>query len=159
VKGEALQRENRGCFMTASRVLIPKRIKDQKGATIVEFAIVALLFFTLLFGIIEFGILLFNQQVVTNAGREGARYGIVTRPADYKITADSIILKVKTFAEDYIVSFGDENFVVNAQFDSGLQYCEQFQDVLTVNVTYEYEFLFLPFAKKTLGTRAIMICE
>jgi competence protein ComGC len=159
VKGEELERGNRGCFMTTYRVLIPKRIRDQKGATIVEFAIVALLFFTLLFGIIEFGILLFNQQVVTNAGREGARFGIVARSDGYKVQRNSIIQLVTDYAEDSIVSFGDKNFVVDPQFDSGLPYCQKFQDVLTVGVTYEYSFLFLPFAKKTLGTKAIMICE
>jgi Flp pilus assembly protein TadG len=133
----------------------------------VEFSIVALLFFTLIFGIIDFGLLLFNQQVITNAGREGARYGVVARPDDYKVYAVSddtdeklsIIEKVKEYAENKIVSFGVKNFTVEANFKSGLPFCEKFRDELTVDVTYDYSFLFLPFAPKTLGTRAIMICE
>ncbi len=40
----------------------------------VEFAIVAPLLFVLLFGIIEFGVMLYDQAVITNASREGARY-------------------------------------------------------------------------------------
>jgi hypothetical protein len=38
----------------------------------------------------KFGLLIYNQQVVTNAGREGARHGIVARPDDYKITKNNI---------------------------------------------------------------------
>ena len=124
----------------------------------VEFAIAGLLFFTVLFGIIEFGLLMYNQQVITNAGREGARLGIVARPDGYKVTTASIEQEAKRF-ENFIVSFGDKNFTVDSTFTSGMSYCDQFRDVLTVNVTYDYSFLFLPFSQKTLGTRAIMICE
>lgn len=54
-------------------------IKNQDGATIVEFAIIAPLLFLLIFGIIEFSLLLFNKHVITNSSREGARAGIVAR--------------------------------------------------------------------------------
>jgi competence protein ComGC len=136
-----------------------KKLKNENGATMVEFAIVAFLFFTLVFGIIEFGLLLFNQQVITNAGREGARSGIVARPYEYKVNKESITQVVKYYAEDHIVSFSDKNFNVDASFKLGGDYCTEFQDILTVDVTYEYSFFFLPFTKKTLGTKAVMICE
>ena len=145
--------------MTPSRPTIYHKLKDQKGLTIVEFSIVALIFFMLIFGIIDFGLLLFNQQVITNAGREGARCGVVARPAGYKVNTDSIIAEVKKYAEDHIVSFGDKKFTVEANFESGLTFCDKFRDEMTVDVTYDYSFLFLPFAPKTLGTIAVMICE
>ncbi len=47
------------------------------GAAVVEFAIVAPLFFLLLLGIIEFGRMVMVQQVLTNASREGARVAVV----------------------------------------------------------------------------------
>jgi Flp pilus assembly protein TadG len=134
-------------------------LKDQKGTSLVEFSIVALLFLTLIFGIIEFGLLLFNQQVVTNAGREGARLGIVARPDGHKITKTDVKEQVENYAQNYIVSFGEKKFSVTANFESGLSYCEKFRDNLTVKVTYDYSFLFLPFVTKTLGTTSIMICE
>ena len=144
----------------ATRSLIIRciRLRDQAGATLVEFAIAGLLFFTVLFGIIEFGLLMYNQQVITNAGREGARHGIVARPEGYKVTKASIEQEAKRF-ENFIVSFGDKNFTVDSTFTSGQSYCDQFQDRLTVDVTYDYSFLFLPFSEKTLGTTAIMVCE
>jgi hypothetical protein len=40
----------------------------------VEFALVAPLLFVLLFGIIEFGVILYDQAVITNVSREGARF-------------------------------------------------------------------------------------
>ena len=52
-------------------------IKNQKGAALVEFAIVVPLLILLATGIGEFGLVLYNKQVITNASREGARAGIV----------------------------------------------------------------------------------
>ena len=43
----------------------------------VEFALVAPLFFLLLFSIIEFGRAVYYIQMLNNAAREGARYAIV----------------------------------------------------------------------------------
>ena len=43
----------------------------------VEFAVVAPLFFLLIFGMIEFGRMVMVQQVITNASREGARIGVL----------------------------------------------------------------------------------
>ena len=43
----------------------------------VEFAIVAPLFFLLIFGMIEYGRMVMVQQVITNASREGARRAIL----------------------------------------------------------------------------------
>lgn len=43
----------------------------------VEFAIVAPIFFMLIFGMIEFGRVVMVQQLLTNASREGARLGVL----------------------------------------------------------------------------------
>jgi len=48
-------------------------IRNQRGAALVEFAIVVLLLFTLLFGIIEFGLIIKDYLTVSQAAREGAR--------------------------------------------------------------------------------------
>ena len=45
---------------------------NQKGAALIEFAIVLPLLLLLVFGAIEFGLLFYNKQVITNASREGA---------------------------------------------------------------------------------------
>jgi Flp pilus assembly protein TadG len=48
-----------------------------RGQALVEFAMIAPLFFMLLFGIIEVGRFIFYYEVLNNATREGARYAIV----------------------------------------------------------------------------------
>lgn len=48
--------------------------RSLSGQSIVEFALIAVPFFLLVFGIIEGGRLLFTYHEVQNAAREGARY-------------------------------------------------------------------------------------
>lgn len=50
---------------------------NERGTTIAEFAVVALLFFTLIFAIIEFGRLLYTHNALTDATRRGARYAVL----------------------------------------------------------------------------------
>ncbi len=51
--------------------------RDERGTTVAEFAMVALLFFTLIFGIIEFGRMLFTHNSLADATRRGARYAVL----------------------------------------------------------------------------------
>jgi Flp pilus assembly protein TadG len=53
------------------------RVRGEDGAAAVEFAIVAVLFFTLVFGIIDFGFAFHSWNNTANAAREGARRGAV----------------------------------------------------------------------------------
>ena len=57
-----------------------------------EFAVVAPLFFLLVFGMIEFGRMVMVQQVITNASREGARVAVL----DGAETSD-VLLAVDTY--------------------------------------------------------------
>ena len=54
------------------------RLKNERGASAVEFAIVASLLFMILFGIVTFGITFNRVQGLQAAGREGARLGALT---------------------------------------------------------------------------------
>ena len=51
--------------------------KQRRAAAAVEFAIVAPVFFLLVFGMIEYGRMVMVQQVITNASREGARKAVL----------------------------------------------------------------------------------
>lgn len=68
-----------------------RRARDERGATMVEFAIIAPLLFLLLFGIIDFGWLLNQQQDVRYGSREGARIAAVSSPLSATPTAQSIV--------------------------------------------------------------------
>src|SRR5437868_15213382 len=58
------------------------------GATAVETAAVVTVFLLFLFGILEYCRLVYVQQVVINAAREGARYAIVNT-TDTNLVADT----------------------------------------------------------------------
>ena len=138
-------------------------IKDQNGASAVEFALIMPLLFLLLFGIIEFGLLFYNKHIITNAAREGARYGIVVRINRYD--NDAIKTKVLEYADKYLITFGSDKLVDtdidigspdDGDSDNGDCQCRAPLDVTTaercltfgcdlkVVVNYDYDFLVLP---------------
>jgi Flp pilus assembly pilin Flp len=65
--------------MTMIRRLI-KRAKDERGAAIVEFALVAPILLTLVWGIIETGRAFYTINSLASAVRDGARYGAANCP-------------------------------------------------------------------------------
>lgn len=54
--------------------------RNNRGSSLVEFAIVCLLLFTVVFGIIEFGMLMKNYLTLNQAVREGARSAALGSP-------------------------------------------------------------------------------
>ncbi|MDL2122415.1 MAG: pilus assembly protein [Deltaproteobacteria bacterium] len=141
---------------------------NQKGATIVEFAIVLSLLLALIFGIVEFGLAIFNRQVITNAAREGARAGIIARVE--RLSNGEIAKVVVDYAKNHLITFGDVVLTaddvdideIDDDLSDGLDTdhrCvvfeykiedEEEEDVfhyyrcdLEVTVDYTYEFLFL----------------
>ncbi|HEY3394327.1 MAG TPA: TadE/TadG family type IV pilus assembly protein [Lacipirellulaceae bacterium] len=54
-----------------------KKRTTRSGVAAVEFALVAPIFFLLVFGVIEFGRMMMVQQSLTNAAREGSRVAIL----------------------------------------------------------------------------------
>lgn len=132
-----------------------RSLHNQKGAEVVEFAITASLLFLILFGIIESSVALFDKATLTNAGREGARTGILYRPAPRDLaTEDSAITQaIEDYAADFLISLGGDASMTtviqrndldgNGIFDAG--------DEVVVTITYPYQFLILPEFIGTLG--------
>jgi Flp pilus assembly protein TadG len=52
-------------------------VNREAGATMVEFALVAVVAFILLFGLAEVGLIVFGNSIGSNAARDGARVGII----------------------------------------------------------------------------------
>jgi Flp pilus assembly protein TadG len=90
--------------------------KNRRGAAVVEFAIVAPIFFLLIFGMIEFGRVVMVQQLLTNASREGARLGVLN---------DATSSQVQTKVVDYLaganitIATSNVNVVYAADSSSG----------------------------------------
>jgi len=60
--------------------------RNEKGTSMAEFAVVALVFFMIIFGIIEFGRLLYTHNALTDAARRGARYAVVNAQSTTCVT-------------------------------------------------------------------------
>ena len=54
------------------------KIKDQKGQSLVEFALILPLLAMILGGLVDLGCLFYNNQILANASREGARESFVS---------------------------------------------------------------------------------
>ena len=83
--------------MTRMRTLRRMRfLRGERGAALVEFAIVLPLLLMIVFGIIDFARAFYTQNNLTSAVREGARWAAVRDPA--KITTAGVQAVVKGFA-------------------------------------------------------------
>ena len=60
---------------------LKKRIENERGQTMTEFAFVLPILLVLLFGIIQFGIIFNNYVALTDAARAASRKGAVSRNA------------------------------------------------------------------------------
>ena len=74
-------------------------LRQTKGAVAVEFAIVGTLFLLLIAGVLDFGHAWYMKQVITNASREGARYGITyhTNNSGVRIAPSALTPTIETF--------------------------------------------------------------
>ena len=113
-------------------------MKNQCGATAVEFAIVFPLLILLLFGIIEFSVILYDKAMITNASREGARAGIVSQLV--RVSDTQIQGVVDNYCRLYLISFRSGAAPVTTVTRTG----STFGSELSVTVTYTYSFLALP---------------
>jgi Flp pilus assembly protein TadG len=78
--------------------------KNERGAALVEFAIVATVFLSVLFGVIEFGRLFWTHNALRDAARRGVRYATLRSNDSAGVTA------VKK-----VVVYGDPNASGSAQ--------------------------------------------
>src|SRR3954466_9859439 len=75
---------------------IISKLRQRRGAAIVEMAAVAVVFLMLLFGIIEYCRFIFFRQVFFNAAREGGRYAAVN------ITDSTIVSDTQARVKSYM---------------------------------------------------------
>lgn len=77
--------------------------RQTDGAVSIEFALIIPVFLALFGGIVDFGHAWYMQQVVTNASREGARYGITyqTNAAGTRLAANAKSPAIATVVSNY----------------------------------------------------------
>ena len=66
---------------------VPNRLRSERGAELIEMALVLPLLLLIIMGVIDFGFMFREMNIVTNAAREGARAGILPEyDADANVT-------------------------------------------------------------------------
>jgi Flp pilus assembly protein TadG len=119
-----------------------QKIREQSGASLIEFVIILIPLLVLLFASIEFGVAGYNKAMITNASREGARAGIVfdaSNPPANRITDADITQIVLNYCQDNLITFGPAATPVVAISRVG----NEAGDDLRISVNYNYGFLIL----------------
>jgi len=101
--------------------------KKRRGAAVVEFAVVAPVFFLLVFGMIEYGRLVMVQQILTNGSREGARLAVL----DGILTSD-----VVTTVDNYLGGAGITG--ANVAVTTNPPVAPDYAESMTVEVTIPF---------------------
>jgi Flp pilus assembly protein TadG len=122
-------------------VVVSRRDKvgREDGAAAVEFAIVATLFFMLVFGIIDFGFAFHSWNNAANAAREGARKGAVSDDAaaiSARTIAAASTLDTTKLTVTVLCSRGGAAFTTCPAQGSWLK-----DDLVRVVVNYQYNMI------------------
>ena len=105
-----------------------QRLNGSEGQALIEFALILPLFLLLLFGMIDFGRAYSASVTLTNAAREGARFGVIS-PNNFT----GITNRVQTTAGPY----NDSNLTVTPSCSPS---CSSGNDVI-VQTTYQFSFI------------------
>jgi Flp pilus assembly protein TadG len=88
-------------------MLLKKRPSTKRrGVSLVEFAFVSIILCMLVFGILEYCLFLYTYQIMQNAAREGARYGVVNyndanQVAEIQAYVQSLMMGLDTKMTNY----------------------------------------------------------
>jgi len=126
-----------------------KTESTERGATVIEGALVLLVLFTFVFAIWEAGRMFNVQEVTTNAAREGARFAVapLAGGTDTLPSVDDIKARVQLFLQASAITVSNDAIVVTRNFTLGG--CDPATDpecdyYTRVTITVPYSFLTLP---------------
>ena len=134
--------------------------KNEKGTSMAEFAVVALVFFMIIFGIIEFGRLLYTHNALTDAARRGARYAVLHEQDNPCVV--NVVIYGETHvdpaalgcpplagAQPLINGLGDGNVLVTYAGASGFAYGMNLGSATVIIRNYDFN-LSIPILRRTL---------
>ena len=129
------------------------RLKSERGAELVEFALTFPLLLLVVLGIMDFGLLFQQYEVLTNAAREGARVSVLPGYGE-----DDIKARVEQYLLGSSLTAASVNTTVGAAqtLAVGGGSCIS---VRPVTVTYPHQFIFIggigTYFGKTFGTKTL----
>ena len=111
-----------------------KRMRSERGAALVEAAMIMPMILLISVGIFEFGRAYQTSQVLTNAAREGARLAVLEGRTDEEVRA-----RVNKYVTDGgLTALSDGNIQVNRTTP-----LTETATASTVTITYPFEFMML----------------
>jgi Flp pilus assembly protein TadG len=153
-------------------MLLAKRsVRKRSGATVVEFAAVAIIFCFFLFGILEYSLFLYTYDVMQNAAREGTRYAVVNGEdgnlvADTQAYVQTLMMGLDKSNTNYScnVYLSDVNGNnINSSNPVANATTAQFGQPICVQISLTYKpitpALFLPASSFTMQTMCYMSSE
>jgi Flp pilus assembly protein TadG len=108
--------------------------RSERGAELIEFAVVAPILIFIIAGIFEFGMMFRALEAITNAAREGARVGVLP---GYNAP------DVQTRVNDYLDASGLTAAHTTTVTDQTLATAAGSFTARSVNVSYPYQFVVL----------------
>ncbi len=130
--------------------------KLQKGAALVEFAIVLPLFVFCMFVPIEFGLALYDKGVITNAARNGVRSAIIASNTKTLASAQLAgVNKATSYCLQNLISLssGLNSKACTVSFINSTSIVQD--TAMTIQVTYTYTGLFIGKLSALISSNAI----
>ncbi len=115
--------------------------RNRRGSAVVEFAIVAPVFFAFTLGMIEVGRAVMVQQILTTASREGARQAVLDGATQSAVT---------TFVTSYLTSASVSSGGATVAFNPSLPTASGYTGPVTVTVS-------VPFSQVTWSPSPIFL--
>jgi len=143
--------------------------RQTKGAVAVEFAILSTIFLLLIAGVLDFGHAWYMKQVITNASREGARYGITyqTNTSGVRIAPNALNPTIQAYIQNnYLANAAlpcDANPTIileGAGYTSGTKGAG-LEVTVTATKTWFIISSFVPGMgeQQSLSAKTVMLCE
>jgi Flp pilus assembly protein TadG len=143
-----------------------RKLRECDGAVLVESAIGLGVLVLFILGIIEFGFLWYQKQVVTNASREGARYGVTyqTTSSGSRLAPKNLSPSIETVVSNYLNGrLPSGSYQITVVDNTGYETGNKGDDLIVkVSCQNQMDLLsgFMPqLADITFSAQTIMKCE
>jgi Flp pilus assembly protein TadG len=125
--------------------MLRQRLQRRRGAYLVELAFVVMFLVIIIFGIYEYSRLIFVQQMVYNAAREGARFAVVNTTDTTVIADTQAYVKIKMCGLDTMANCNYKCQVYQAD-DNGNNLGDPasalFGQYVAVQIDYDFQPVF-----------------
>jgi Flp pilus assembly protein TadG len=117
------------------------KLKNQAGNALLEFAFILPILLLIIAGIIDISLIFYDKAVITNASREGTRYGVIYRGTSYA-SLIAVQNHTQTYLANHLISFQNPPQAPTVIATSSAN-PPAFGATLKVEINYTYQSLLL----------------